>query len=405
MTRIDSSEILAGLDRRIGKYGGEHPGPTVICVGGLHGDEPAALVALRRVFDRLEETRPAFRGELVAFAGNLEALRQHRRYVERDLNRIWMSERTEEMEKALRGGAVPAPADVEDKEQWELFAVLDEAIRRARGEVYFLDLHTSSAQGEPFVCIGDTLRNRSFAMSFPVPVILGLEECIDGSLLEYINNRGAITMGVEAGQHLEMSSADCHEAFIWLALVSAGNISIEDIPGSTEDAPAGARHHKLLQDASGHLPPILEVRYRHPVIEGERFVMEPGYRNFQSIHAGDKLATGRGGTVCAPESGRILLPLYQGLGSDGFFVTQDVRSIWLHVSTVLRRLRLGSVLPYLPGIRRCPERPACLLVDPRIARWLTMDVLHLLGYRKRRAEGDLLVVSRRQYDFRSPFPA
>jgi hypothetical protein len=68
-------------------------------------------------------------------------------------------------------------------------------------------------------------------------------------------------------------------------------------------------------------------------------------------------------------------------------------------------LRLGSVLPYLPGIRRCPERPACLLVDPRIARWLTMDVLHLLGYRKRRAEGDLLVVSRRQYDFRSPFPA
>jgi len=397
MTRIDSSQLPVSQERRLGRYSGESPGPTVICVGGLHGDEPAAQLALRRVFAKLEEARPAFNGELVAFGGNLQALRRRSRYVSRDLNRIWLSARTSELERALLDDAVPEFADAEDKEQWELFTQLDGAIRRARGEVYFLDLHTSSAHGEPFVCIGDTLRNRAFALNFPIPVILGLEECIDGSLLEYINNRGAITMGVEAGQHLATSSVDCHEAFIWLTLVHAGSIAADDIPDVE-------LYQELLRDLSGHLPAILQVRHRHPVDEGDRFVMEPGYRNFQAIDTGDKLASGDTGEIYAPESGRILLPLYQGLGSDGFFVTREVRGFWLKLSTALRRLRLGSILPHMPGIQPHPERPASLLVNPRVARWLTMDILHLLGYRKSRPEGDMLIVSRRMYDLRSPFP-
>ena len=396
MTRIDSSQLPARQERLIGRHAGEQPGPTVIFVGGLHGDEPAALLALQRVLSKLDNARPTFRGELVAFAGNLQALGQQSRYVVRDLNRIWLNNRTAELERALFSDVAPEPVDAEDEEQWELFSVLDEAISGARGEVFFLDLHTSSAHGEPFVCIGDTLRNRAFALNFPVPVILGLEECIDGSLLEYINNRGAITMGVEAGQHLATSSVDCHEAFIWLALVHAGNISADDIPDVE-------LYQELLRDLSGHLPAILQVRYRHPVDEGDRFVMEPGYRNFQRIDAGDKLASGDTGAISALESGRILLPLYQGLGSDGFFVTREVRGFWLKLSTALRRLRLGSILPYLPGIQRHPELPASLLVNPRVARWLTMDILHLLGYRKSRSDGDMIVVSRRMYDFHSPF--
>ena len=396
MTTIDPSQLLPIRERCLGGHAGEQAGPTVICVGGLHGDEPAAPLALQRVLSKLEEARPAFRGELVAFAGNIQALCQCSRYVSRDLNRIWLRSRTAELENVLGSDSAPRLSDVEDEEQWELFTVLDEVIKRARGEVFFLDLHTSSAHGEPFVCIGDTLRNRVFALKFPVPVILGLEECIDGSLLEYINNRGAITLGVEAGQHLAVTSVDCHEAFIWLTLVHAGNMTADDIPEA-------AQYENLLRNLSGHLPAILQVRYRHAVDEGDSFVMEPGYRNFQAVAAGDKLANDDTGAIKAPESGKILLPLYQGLGSDGFFITREVTGFWLKVSTALRRLRLGSMLPFLPGIRRHPELPGSLLVNPRVARWLTMDILHLLGYRKSRPHGDMLVVSRRMYDYRSPF--
>ena len=41
-------------ERLIGRYRGVEPGPTVLCVAGVHGNEPAGVHALRRIFDDLE---------------------------------------------------------------------------------------------------------------------------------------------------------------------------------------------------------------------------------------------------------------------------------------------------------------------------------------------------------------
>jgi hypothetical protein len=41
-------------------------------------------------------------------------------------------------------------------EQRELLTVIREAINRARGEIYFVDLHTTSAHGQPFATVGWT---------------------------------------------------------------------------------------------------------------------------------------------------------------------------------------------------------------------------------------------------------
>lgn len=62
----------------------------------------------------------------------------------------------------------------------------------------------------------------------------------------------------------------------------------------------------------------MEVRHRHPIVPDDEFRMGEGFRTFQNIVAGQLLAHDRRGEVHASESGRILLPLYQGLGSDGF---------------------------------------------------------------------------------------
>ena len=156
--------------REIGRVRGEQAGPTLICVGGIHGNEPGGAIASERVLDVLGGRIGDVRGELVAFTGNLAALRSKRRYQARDLNRAWTEARVRE----LRARPDRSGDDPEDLEQRELLEVIEDAIQRARGPVFFMDLHTTSASGIPFVLFGDTLAQRAFARSMPLPIILGL---------------------------------------------------------------------------------------------------------------------------------------------------------------------------------------------------------------------------------------
>src|SRR5207247_374845 len=167
---------------------------------------------------------------------------------------------------------------------------LEAILARSSGPAYFLDLHTSSADGPPFATMGDTLRNRRFVGRLSVPVILGLEEQIDGALLEYINELGHVTVGVEAGRQGLPSSVERHEAILWLALLAAGSLSEEDVPRSAE-------HRDLLLRAAAGLPPITEVRYRHPIDGRDGFRMKPGFRNFQPVRKGEIVADDRSGPI------------------------------------------------------------------------------------------------------------
>jgi succinylglutamate desuccinylase len=202
-------------------------------------------------------------------------------------------------------------------------------------------------------------------------------------------------MGVEAGQHDRESSVDHHEAVLWLALIAAGMLEPEAVPERS-------RYRALLLDATRGIPRITEVRHRHSVDPEDEFRMEPGFVNFQPVQKGRLLARDLTGEIHARETGRLLLPLYQGQGDDGFFLGREVRPFWLKVSWLLRRLRFDHVVSLLPGVRRHPEQARTLVVDTRIARWYPLEVFHLLGYRKRRQVGDVLIVSRRVFDFDPP---
>ena len=85
------------LRRVLGRVSGEEPGPTLVCIGGIHGNEPAGVEALKRVFATIASTRVRVRGELVGLAGNLAALARNRRYIESDLNRRWRPGAPEEV--------------------------------------------------------------------------------------------------------------------------------------------------------------------------------------------------------------------------------------------------------------------------------------------------------------------
>lgn len=363
--------------RRLGRYTTGRPGPTVVVCGGLHGNEPAGALAAQRVLARLEQERPPLRGQFLAVAGNRAALAAGRRYLAVDLNRAWQRDRI----SAVRDG------EARNAEEEELGALLEVFDALEEGPWIVLDLHTTSGESPPFVIMSDTLRNRRIAFALSATVILGLEETVDGTLLGYLTERGHTAMVVEAGRHDAPGSVDVHEAVIWTGLVAVGALAARDVPDF-------AAHRARLREANRDLPRVVELRHRHAVVKNDGFRMAPGYRGLQPVAEGELLGHDRNGEVRAPERGRIVLPLYQEQGDDGFFLVRRVGRTWLGLSALLRRLGLGRVVPWLPGIERHPTRPDSLRVDRRVAHRTVVGLLHLLGYRRRRPDGTHLVFSR-----------
>lgn len=370
--------------REIGRVVGEQPGPTLIAVAGIHGNERAGTRSARRVIATLERRRSVVRGELVAFAGNLGAMRDGVRYRHRDMNRVWTKARIADLEARQKSGA---PLDVEDEEQLELISVIRAAIARARGPVYLIDLHTTSAHGVPFVLFGDTLAQRRFAGALPLPLVIGLEEQVDGVLSAYCTTQGVITCTVEGGQHDDPGSIDNLEAVLLLGAESAGIFGSGVI---TETSAA----HALLERRRGELPRVMEVVSRHAITEADRFVMEPGFANLARVTAGQLLARDARGEIRAPKDGMVMLPLYQGQGSDGYFWGREVSSTRLRFSEALRQMKVDRLLHLLPGIARDPAQPSKLVVGERAEKLYHRDVFHMLGYRRVRKETGRLTIER-----------
>lgn len=377
--------------RRLGEHRGSSPGPTLVVIGALHGNEPAGPAALRAVLGRLERERPPFAGRLIGLVGNRRALAAGARYLGRDLNRSWSPEA---LAAVVAGGRASSP---EDLELAELVAEVAPLVAEAREPVVFLDLHSTSAPGTPFVCMSDVLRNREIAFALPVPILLGIEEAIDGAFMGYFTELGHVAVAIEGGQHDDPATVDRLEAAIWLALVAAGALAGDDVPD------LDACRSRLASAAEG-LPRVLEVRERHPVHPMDGFQMKPGFRNLDPVTRGTLLAADVRGEIRARESGYLLMPLYQSQGSDGFFLARRVAPFWLRLSARLRRWRADRWLGALPGVRRDPEERDRLLVDPRVARFQTINLFHLLGYRRVRDRGELLVFSRRRPGYRGVAP-
>lgn len=373
-------------ERSIAAWGEEGSSPLLVCVAGLHGNEPAGVHACRRVLGTLEERNAPFQGEWQAFAGNLGALAAGRRFLREDMNRIWTTQRV----CSVRSRS-PEQLEHEDREMAELLRAVDPALERPRGEVRFIDMHTTSADGSPFAAVEDTLRNRDFSFLFHVPVILGIEEEIGGAFMEYVTDRGHICLTLEGGQHYADSAVDNHEALLWIGLEGLGMISRNDFPEVSQA-------EELIRENCRGIPRAYEIRYRHGITQDDRFRMNPGLLNFQTVQAGQVLASDRRGEVRSPKSGRIIMPLYQEQGDDGFFLGQEFRLIWLKVSAIMRRLGLARSAHLLPGVSRHASKEDFLLVDPGIARWFVVEIFHLLGFRRHPDQGNHMVFSRRRFD-------
>jgi len=291
---------------------GERGGPLVLVTVGIHGNEPAGLHAMRRVFAALERGVVPLTGRVAAYVGNRAGLARKVRYVDEDMNRLWSPARVDE----LRHGD-PRRDTIERAEQRELLELLDAELDSAESGVTHLDLHSTSGDGPPFTVVAGSAASRTAALRFCVPTLCGLEPLIAGTLIEYVGARGAAAVVLEGGQNDAVSTVDHHESAVWVTLAGAGVVREHDIPGGFEP------HVQRLALAADGLPPVIEIDHVHRLEPGEPFAMLPGFRNFQSVRAGQLLAhqgLGLVREVRTPWSGILLMPRYQGQGLDGFFL-------------------------------------------------------------------------------------
>lgn len=353
--------------RTLGVFGDDSAGATVVVISGIHGNEPSGYRALGNVLEHLRTSGEVLRGRLVGLVGNRRALAHGVRYLDRDLNRLWSPEA-----RVVADG--PGEDCCEELEAKELWSVLREVVSSSAGEVFALDLHSTSGPGPAFVVFDDTLENRRFAQALEVPLILGIEEELEGTMLDFLSSLGVRTVSFEAGQHLDPLSVERAECAIWLALSASGLVD--------RSHPRVVASRARLNTTRKGLPRVVEVRHRHEIRPESGFRMEPGLAGFEPVASGQIVASEAGQPVSVPLSGLLLMPLYQAQGEDGYFVVRPVRESWLRVSAWLRTFRLEQHVHRLPGVRQLGPGGHEVEVDRRVVRWLPIELFHLLGFRR-----------------------
>ena len=293
--------------RIIGTYTGNKKGPLLFVTGGVHGNEPSGVKALKKVFEELEKTKPEIEGTIVGVVGNKKALNVDQRFIDEDLNRTWTIENVESGKKDTQ----------EKKEMFEIIEVLKNYPEANFTKRYFLDCHTTSAATVPFISVQEVNDNDVWAHKFPTYIIRGFSDIVSGCIDHYMSRTGLTGFVFEAGQHTDERSVENHEGVIWLALKEACKLDLNQISCFPECVDKFVEENAPDQKT-------FEIIHRHGLEDSDEFKMEPGFENFQEIEKGQLLAYRNGKKVRSEWDANIFMPLYQSQGNDGFFVVEQV---------------------------------------------------------------------------------
>ncbi len=285
---------------------GQNTDRKFIVVGGMHGNEINGIEAIERLIPQLKKVLKPGHGRIYFLKGNLQALNQNERFIEQDLNRLWLEENIDK--------------PVSEVADFKALKVLHDLIVNdiCQGQFKncnFLDLHTFSAQSGIFAIPACNEQSIAFAKSFGVPFIEKLSETLPGTALSYFGRLGMASVVFEGGTHQTEEATDTLEAGLWHSLAYLGFID--------EDLPQVVRSRQHLTQISEKLPHHLELIYRHKLDDYHHFKMNSGYFNFKPVQKQEDLAIQNKTSVKSPDSGFMLMPLYQKKGSDGFFIVKE----------------------------------------------------------------------------------
>lgn len=273
-------------ERFLGHRPASTSAPFLLACAGVHGDEHAGVHAVQHVLDDVDRNGHDPHAEFLGVAGNLAALAARQRWLDFDLNRVWTHVEVERLRAGRAAGA-------EAQEQWALLEIFEQAREHAGTRLHVVDLHTTSAPSPAFALT--TRRDLAFASLFGLPIVLGLEQWIHGTVLHYFVERDHPCVVIEAGQHTDPRSVDVHRSTLQRAL------------GLQAMAPP---------------PFILEAFHAEPLDPGARFELRADLRGFEAVESGETIGWADGEPLTAPAAGTLVMPLAKPHGDHAFFLAR-----------------------------------------------------------------------------------
>ena len=230
--------------------------------------------------------------------------------------------------------------------------------------------------------------NRNFSKCFPVPVVLGIEEYLEGPLLSYLNKLGYVSLGFESGQHTDKDAIDNCESFIFLTTF---------FTGAKNHSKASLKFHfNRLKKSANYSSDVYEVIFKYHITPKENFKMIPGFKSFQPIKKGTLLANSNDQPIYASYSYELFMPLYQNRGNDGFFIIRKILPFFLRLSAFLRKIKADNLLTILPGITWYNKPEGVLRANLKITRFMAKAIFHVLGYRNKQEDQTHLLLYNRE---------
>lgn len=301
------------MNRLLGVRDCGKPGPLLILLGAVHGNETTGVFAVENVFRSLEEWDIQNKGKIVGILGNTRAYEKNIRYLDYDLNRCWTDSFVSERKGNIQGSVLQA-------EDLELLELLGEIEKHSTGDYstrILVDLHATSSDNGNFVVIPQDEADHPVVKSLRLPIIVDLEKYLEGTLLEYMHHRNFVSFAFEGGLIGSERALNLHTSGIWEIIYASGMVE-------RRKDHEFSKYDQILESFIHKLPHKVSVLYRHKIHPGDQFIMNPGYTNFSKVKKGEILARDGKGEILAKESGMIFMPLYQELGDDGFFIVEEI---------------------------------------------------------------------------------
>lgn len=268
-------------ERVVHHVGGQHD--THLVVGSMvHGDEVGSLPAVVAICEALAAGSLTFGGTLTCFVGNPEAGLKGQRFLEDDLNRVFVQD---------------PPDSHEGRRARQLKPILDDAD-------LFLDLHqTILATRHPFWIFPFQLHGWRWARAIrgaemwvtrhPGTAFSSGTMCAD----EYVRVRGLPGMTLELGEKGFDNGAEARaEAAILNLLALADAIAAGD---TTLEAAAEAQPELT----------FLQTTHREPFAD-DTLALREGLVNFEAVTEGELLSAPGTPELRAPDGGWVLFPKY-----------------------------------------------------------------------------------------------
>lgn len=224
-------------------------GPSVVLLAGIHGNEPAGILAFREL-----KKLKIIRGKIQLIYGNIRAIQRKKRFIDSDLNRLFRL-KNKLIQKQINS--------YEYQRSREIMPLLD------RADI-LLDIHSTSKKTLPFVICG--LNAVNIVSCFPFNIrCYGFDKTYPGSTSYYMNTKkGKIGIGIECGQHNDKLAA--HRAITCVKILLS---RLKMIRG---------KKYKIKKQK---IYKALEIY----ITKTDKFKLEKNFKNFENINNGQLIAT------------------------------------------------------------------------------------------------------------------